>query len=95
MAKVFIYINEDGELINFVNEAADKLFSNAGGEEEKKKTKELMTESLAAKEKQKNLPISATKTGLSKKTIAITLGVIAAIGLISYVIYRSNKKIAQ
>lgn len=85
-------LNEDGELINFVNEATDKLFSDAGGEAEKKETKKLMTDNLAEKEKQKSLPVSSSKIVWSNnKKIAVTLGVIAAIGLISFIVYKTNK----
>ena len=93
--------NADGDLLNddngMLNIMGSKLFSNVkdklNGALDKQKTKSMMSNNLAAKEKQKNLPVSKSKGAKmsTNKIIGISLAVAAGIGLIAFTIYQVRK----
>lgn len=89
-------LNDSGELLNFVFEGAKKLVSGAKdrvqGAAEKLQTKNMATDNLASKEKQRNLPVSRPKGTISTgMIIGISVAAVAAISLVAYLIYKSNK----
>jgi hypothetical protein len=82
-------LNDDGELINFIFGGAKKLVGNI---KDRVGNKKQATDSLSAKEKQRNLAVSKSKSQIStNKIIGISVAVIAGISLIGFIIYRVNK----
>lgn len=87
----------DGETLNFIFTGAKNLVSNVKdkvqGAAQKMKNKERAAKNLAAKEKQRNLPVSREKGAMpTGKIIGITVAAVAAISLVAYFIYKSNKQ---
>lgn len=93
-------LNDDGELINAAGDGMKKLVETKGTDTEiaadKKESKKLMSDNLAAKESQKGLPVSRTKGTLPKwAKVGIAVAVVGLVSWGIYAAYKANKTTAS
>lgn len=85
-------ISQDEGTLNFVFEGAKRLVGNVKDKVGTAANKLQAADNLAAKEKQRNLPVSRSKGTLSTGAIVgISIAAATVIGLAIYMVYRSNK----
>ena len=85
-------LNDESGMLNAVGLGLGKMIQNTKEKVgAKMATKRLAQDNLAAKEKQRGLPVSKSKGEFSIGKVLLIVGAVAAVGTLVYFIYNANK----